>query len=64
MPPSGFVIPFFIVFGSRTMSLSRKFVLLGGFSVCFVHGVCSVETYSNCYPHEVYHCYVYENLPF
>ena len=37
MPSSRFVIPFFIVFGSRPMSLRRKFVLLGGFSVCFVH---------------------------
>jgi hypothetical protein len=25
------------VFGSRPMSLRRKFVLLGGFSVCVVH---------------------------
>jgi hypothetical protein len=43
MPPSGFVIPFFIVFGSRTMSLSGKFVLLRGFPVCVMHGVCSEE---------------------
>jgi hypothetical protein len=31
MPPSRFVMPFFIVLGSRPMSLSLKFVLLGGF---------------------------------
>ncbi len=43
MPPSGFVIPFFIVLGSRTMSLSGKFVLLRGFPVCVMHGVCSEE---------------------
>jgi hypothetical protein len=37
MPASSFVIPSFIVFGGSAMGLGRKFVLLGGLSVCFVH---------------------------
>jgi hypothetical protein len=37
MPSSGFVISSFIVFGGGAMSARRKFVLLGGFPVCFVH---------------------------
>jgi hypothetical protein len=37
MPSSLFVIPFFVVFGGGAMSARRKFVLLGGFPVCFVH---------------------------
>jgi hypothetical protein len=39
MPSSRLVIPFFIVFGGSTMGARRKFVLLGGFSVCLVHVV-------------------------
>ena len=38
MPAAPFVISFFIVFGSSTMGVSRKFVLLGGFPVCVSHG--------------------------
>jgi len=34
-------IAFFAVFGGRTMGLRRKFVQLGGFSVCLVHCVFS-----------------------
>jgi hypothetical protein len=30
MPPSSFIIPFFIMFGSGAMGARRKFVLLGG----------------------------------
>jgi hypothetical protein len=39
MPLSLFVVPLFIVFGSRAVGFRRKFVLLGGFPVCVVHGV-------------------------
>jgi hypothetical protein len=39
MPSSRFVIAFFMVFGGGTMSARRKFVLLGGFLVCFAHGL-------------------------
>jgi hypothetical protein len=41
MPFSRRVIAFFVVFGGRTMGLRGKFVQLGGFSVCLVHGVSS-----------------------
>src|ERR1017187_2779958 len=34
-------IAFFVVFGCSTMGLRRKLVLLGGFSMCLVHGVSS-----------------------
>jgi hypothetical protein len=37
MPVSSFVIALFVVFGSGTMSLRRKFVLLGGSPVYVVH---------------------------
>ena len=43
MPFSSFVVTFFIVFGGRTMSARSKFVLLGGFQVCVVHGIFSCE---------------------
>jgi hypothetical protein len=37
MPLCCFVVPFFVVLGGSAMSAGRKFVLLGGFPVCFVH---------------------------
>jgi hypothetical protein len=43
MPRCGLVIPFFVVFGGSTVRARRKFVLLGGFSVCLVHVVPSRE---------------------
>ena len=43
MPVCRCAIAFFVVFGSRTMGLRRKFVLLCGFSVCLVHGIFSWE---------------------
>jgi hypothetical protein len=38
MPASRCVIPFFVIFGNRTMGVCRKSVLPGGFLVCVVHG--------------------------
>jgi hypothetical protein len=32
------------MFGGSTMGLRRKFVLLGGFSVCLMHGISSRES--------------------
>jgi hypothetical protein len=46
MPPSGFVIAFFMVFGGRAMGVRRQLVLLGGFPVGVVHDVSSWETFS------------------
>jgi hypothetical protein len=43
MPVCRGAIAFFVVFGSRTMGLCRKFVQLGGLSVCLVHGVPPLE---------------------
>jgi hypothetical protein len=40
MPVSRYVIAFFVMFGSATVGLCRKFVL-GGFSACAVHGLSS-----------------------
>jgi len=37
MPATGFVFAFFIVLSSSTVSLCRKFVLLGCFSVRILH---------------------------
>jgi hypothetical protein len=62
MPASGHAIPFFVVFGGRTMGLCRKFVLLGGFPVCLcrqfmplggfpvslVHSIPSSKSVANC----------------
>jgi hypothetical protein len=39
MPPSSFIIPFFIMLGGGPMSVRGKFVLFGGFAVCIMHGV-------------------------
>ena len=39
MPVSRLVIASFIVFGSRTMGVRRKFVLLGGFPMRVIHGL-------------------------
>src|ERR1035438_6173127 len=41
MPDCRGGVPFFVMFGGRAMGSRRKFVLLGGFSVCLVHGVFS-----------------------
>src|ERR1039457_3002372 len=41
MPDCRCVIPLFVMFRGSTMGLCRKFVLLSGFPVCFVHGVSS-----------------------
>jgi len=37
MPDCRGGVPFFVMFGGRAMGSRRKFVLLGGFSVCLVH---------------------------
>jgi hypothetical protein len=37
MPATRFIVPFFIVFGSRTMGACRKFMLLGGFPMGVAH---------------------------
>ena len=47
MPPSPYVIPFFMVFGGSTMGLRRQFVLLGCFKVCVVRHVSSCGTVLN-----------------
>jgi len=47
MPSSRYVVPFFVMFGSSTMGLCRKFVLLGGSPVCPVHGVFSCASAVN-----------------
>lgn len=39
MPCCRLVFAFFIVFRGSTVRARRKFVLLGGFSVCLVHVV-------------------------
>jgi len=39
MPPSCYIVPFFIMFGGCTMGARGQFVLLSGLPVCFVHGV-------------------------
>jgi hypothetical protein len=43
MPVSRLVITFFIMFGSSTVGLFRKFVLFGGSLVRIVHGLSPVE---------------------
>jgi hypothetical protein len=35
------------MFGGSTMGMRRKFVLLGGFPVCLVHGVSSCGSAGN-----------------
>src|ERR1035441_7018811 len=47
MPPSPYVIPFFMVFGGSTMGLRRQFVLLGCFKVCVVRHISSRRTVLN-----------------
>ncbi|MGD0776383.1 MAG: hypothetical protein ABSC05_26495 [Candidatus Solibacter sp.] len=47
MPPSPYVIPFFVVFGGRTMGVRRQFVLLRGSKVCVVRHVSSCGTVLN-----------------
>jgi MFS family permease len=47
MPPSPYVIPFFVVFGGRTMGVRREFVLLGGSKVQVVRHVSSCGTVLN-----------------
>ncbi len=44
VPASGFVVAFFMMFGSRTVGMRRQFVLVGGLPVLFVHMFPPVET--------------------
>jgi hypothetical protein len=50
MPPSPYVIPFFMVFGGSTMGVRRQFVLLGCSKVCVVRHVSSRESVVNVFP--------------
>jgi len=47
MPPSPYVIPFFVVFGGGAMGARRQFVLLGGSKVQVLRHVSSCGTVLN-----------------
>jgi hypothetical protein len=45
MPLSSLVVPLFVMFSRSTVGARRKFMLLGGFPMCVVHGESPLRTF-------------------